>query len=94
MPEVTDRPAPIRAKMRFDDFRYRVKDVNSSRDIPRSGSGADVPLNFRFSCFALRAATFLSPALGFFSFWPSLLMFAEYHCVRERVVRISSTKAG
>jgi len=56
----------MRAKMRFEDLRYCVKDVNSSSEIPRAGFGEDVPLNLRFSCFAFRATTFLSPALGFF----------------------------
>lgn len=67
----------MRAKMRFDDLRYCVKDVNSSSEIPKSGFGADVPLNLHFSCFAFRAATFLSPALGFFGAWLSLLILAE-----------------
>jgi hypothetical protein len=44
------------AKMRFDDCRNCVNDVNLSRGIPRSGSGIVDPRNFRFSCLALRAA--------------------------------------
>src|SRR4051812_4047955 len=55
MPDEADRPAPMSAKIRFDDLRCTVNSVKSSSGILSSGEGRSVVRNLRFSCFALRA---------------------------------------
>jgi hypothetical protein len=49
-PDATESPAPMRARIRLDDRKYCVNDVNSSMSIPRVGFGVSVPRNLRISC--------------------------------------------
>jgi hypothetical protein len=69
-PDEADSPAPMSAKMRFDDCRAAVNDVKSSRGMLSAGDGRVVERNLRFACFALRASD--DPGASFLVFFALL----------------------